>query len=77
MLRRVVNLRELGARAHLFDDDGDDLGFCHLPQPVGFGDLAALDSATFRVVGVIDDFDPGDAIDVVAVVEPVRLTVVG
>jgi hypothetical protein len=72
----VVNLRQLGARAHLFGEDGDDLGFCHLPLPVSPGDLAALDGETFRVVGLVDDFDPGDAIDVLAMVEPVRLTIV-
>jgi hypothetical protein len=58
---RLVNLRELGARVHLYAASGDDLGFCHPPRPVGSGDLAAIGGATFRVVGAIDDLDHGDA----------------
>jgi hypothetical protein len=69
-------LRELGARAHLFDRDGNDLGFCHLPRPVWVGDLAVLEDATFRVLSVVDDLDPAAAIDVLVAVEPVRKTVV-
>jgi hypothetical protein len=68
MLRRVVELRDLGARAHLFDAAGDDLGFCHLPVPVARGDLALVAGATFRVLDVVDDLAPGAAIDMLAVV---------
>jgi hypothetical protein len=75
ILSRVNDLRDLSTRAHLFDDDGDDLGFSHLPRQVGSGDLAAVDGATFRVVNVIDGL-PGPAIDALVMVEPVRLAVV-
>jgi len=71
----VTELGDLGARAHLFDATGNDFGFCHLPQPVACGDLAALADAIFRVVGLIDDL-PGDVIDVLVLVEPERPTVV-
>jgi hypothetical protein len=76
MLGRVVNLRQLGARAHLYDGHGEDLGFCHLPLPVEAGDLAAIEGATFRVAFVIDG-TPGAPIDAVAVVEPMRLMAIG
>jgi hypothetical protein len=69
MLRRMVNLRQLGARAHLYDASGGDIGFCHLPLPVVIGDLAALENAIFRVVGVVDGVQPGDAIDALVLVE--------
>lgn len=65
----MVSLRELGARAHLFSQDGDDLGFCHLPWPVSVGDLATVEGATFRIVDLAD-LPPGGAVDVLAVVEP-------
>jgi hypothetical protein len=59
MLRRVVNLRQLGARTQLFGEDGRDLGLCHLPLPVETGDLAAVDGAIFRVVGTVDGLPLG------------------
>jgi hypothetical protein len=72
----VVTLRDLGARARVHAEDGDDLGICDLPRPVALGDLAALEEGTFRVVDVVDGLPPGRAIDVLAVVEPVKLSVV-
>jgi hypothetical protein len=52
MLAGVLNLRDLGTRTRLYDDDGNDLGFCDLPRPVASGDVAALEDVTFRVIGV-------------------------
>ena len=75
MLHGMVNLRQLGARTHLYGEDGEDLGFCHLPTPVQAGDLAAVDGAIFRVVGTVDGIPLGHIIDALAVVEPVPLTV--
>ena len=75
MLRRMVNLRQLGARAHLFGEDGTDLGFCHLPFPVEAGDPAAVDGAIFRIVGTLHGIPLGHAIDALAVVRPARLPV--
>jgi hypothetical protein len=72
----MVNLRQLGARAHIYNEDGTDLGYCHLPLPVEAGDLAAVDGAVFRIVGTVDGIPLGHMIDTLAVVEPVRLTVV-
>ena len=74
MLAGVVNLRDLGARAHLYGEDFDDLGFCHLPQPVAIGDLAAPEGTIFRVVDVCY-LPPGGAVELIAVVEPVWLAV--
>jgi hypothetical protein len=67
----VVNLRDLGARAYLFDAAGADIGICHLPLPVLRGDLALLAQATFRVVAIVDALPAGAAIDMLAVVEAV------
>jgi hypothetical protein len=75
MLRRMVNLRQLGARAHLYGEDGTDLGYCHLPLPVEAGDLAAVDVAIFRIVGTVDGLPLGHVIDALVVVRPVRLPV--
>jgi hypothetical protein len=72
----VIDLREIGARAHLYDASGDDLGFCHLPRPVVPGDLAANLDGIFRVVAVVDELARGAAIDLLAVVEPAHLLVV-
>lgn len=69
---RQVNLRQLGARAHLFGEDGRDLGFCHLPMPVEAGDLAAVDGAVFRILGTLDGIPLGHTIDALAVVRPLR-----
>jgi hypothetical protein len=74
-MARLVNLRQLGARAHLYDEHGEDLGYCHLPMPVEAGDLAAVDGAIFRIVGTVDGIPLGHAIDELAVVRPVRLPV--
>jgi hypothetical protein len=63
MLRRMVNLRQLGARAHLYGEDGTDLGYCHLPR------------AIFRIVGTVDGIPLGHTIDALAVVSPVLLPV--
>ena len=74
MLPRVTtHLRRLGAHVHLYDADFDDLGFCHLPRPVGRGDLAVVAGRTFRVVDYVDSLAPGSTIDLLAVVEPVQL----
>ncbi len=75
MLAAMVNLRQLGARTHLFGEDGRDFGFCHVPSPVEAGDLAAIDRAIFRTVGTLDGIPLGHAIDAIAVVMPVRLPV--
>jgi hypothetical protein len=72
MLSRMVNLRQLGARAHLYGDDGTDLGYFHLPMPVEGGDLAAVDGAIFCIVGTVDGISLGGVIDELAVVRPVR-----
>jgi hypothetical protein len=72
----VIDLRELGACAHLYDESGYDRGFCHLPTPVVPGDLAANADGIFRVVAVVDELAPGAAIDLLAVVEPGHLFVV-
>jgi hypothetical protein len=72
----VIDLHSLGAHAHLFDADGDDLGFCHLPWPVARGDLAALDGKTFRVVDYVDRLAPDAVIDLLAVVELMDLRIV-
>ena len=74
--RRVIDLREIGACAHLYDASGDDLGFCHLPTPVVPGDLAANADGIFRVVAVVDELSPGAAIDLLAVVKPAHLVAV-
>jgi hypothetical protein len=71
----MANGGELGVRAHLYTEEGDDLGFCHLPPPVEVGDMAAPEGAAFRVIDVIG-VRPGSAIDLLAVVEPVRPPVV-
>src|SRR5262249_60000300 len=60
--RRVIDLREIGACAHLYAASGEDLGFCHLPTPVVPGDLAANADGIFRVVAVVDELAPGAAI---------------
>jgi hypothetical protein len=75
MLARVIDLRELGVRAHLFSEDGDDLGFCHLPWPLYSADLAAPEGATYRVIDYV--YLREGAIDVIAVVEPVHLALAG
>jgi hypothetical protein len=71
MLARVIDLRDLGVRAHLFSKDADDLGFCHVPWPLALADLVALEGATYRVVDFV--YLEDCAIDVIAIVEPVRL----
>ena len=75
MLRHMVNLRQLGARALLYGEDGEDVGVCHLPMPVEAGDLAAVDGAIFCIVGTVEGIPLGHAIDALAVVRPVRLPV--
>jgi hypothetical protein len=75
MLTHMVNLRQLGARALLYGEDGEDVGVCHLPLPVEAGDLAAVDGAIFRIVGTVDGIPLGHAIDALVVVRPVRLPV--
>jgi hypothetical protein len=64
----MVGLRDLGARVHLFSQDGDDLGFCHLSWPVSVGDLATVEGATYRIVDFVDL--PAGTVDTLAVVEP-------
>jgi hypothetical protein len=75
MLPRVVNLRERGVRAHLFSEDGDDLGFCHLPWPLSSADLAAPEGAIYRVIAYA--YRPDGAIDAIVVVQPVQLALGG
>jgi hypothetical protein len=49
-----VELRDLAARVHLFDADGDDLGFAHAPAPVELGDVLVLaDGSLCRVVTLV------------------------
>ena len=65
-----MELRDLGARVHLFTGDGSDLGFAHVPGPVEPGDVVALaDGSSWRVtsvVAVIESF----ALDALCQVEP-------
>jgi hypothetical protein len=61
----------VGAHAHLYDTDGEDIGFCHLPWPLSLGDLAAVEGQTYRVVDFVDL--PCGEIDVIALVEPAWL----
>jgi hypothetical protein len=75
MLARVINLRDLGVRTHLFSKEADDLGFCHVPWPLSLADLVALEEATYRVVDFV--YLEDCAIDVIAIVEPVRLELTG
>jgi hypothetical protein len=72
----MVNLRQLGARTHLYAEDGTDLGYCHLPLPVEAGDLAAVDGAIFQMVGTLDGIPLGHMIDALVVVRPMRVPVV-
>jgi hypothetical protein len=74
MLRRVTHLRDLGARVHLYDEERGNVGVAHMPKPVVIGDVLAIEGATFRVTDLIDRM-PGGNVDVLAVVEPVRLPV--
>jgi hypothetical protein len=69
-----MSLRDLGARVHLYDEEGGNVGVAHAPKPVGIGDALAIEGATFRVTDLIDRI-PGGNVDVLAVVEPVRLPV--
>jgi hypothetical protein len=65
-----VELRDLGARVHLFDADFDDLGFAHAPRPVDLGDVVTgADGSPWEVVSVLD-LDETDALDALCVVEP-------
>jgi hypothetical protein len=75
MLARVIDLRELGVRAHLFSKDADDLGFCHVPWPLSVADLVALEGAIYRVVDFV--YLEDCAIDVIAIVEPAGLALTG
>lgn len=72
----MADLRELGARAHLFMPSGEDAGVAHLPPPVEPGDFAATEQDLFRVRAVVD-CRPGSKVDALLEVEPARLTVVG
>jgi hypothetical protein len=66
-----VDLRDLGARLHLFSASGEDLGFVHVPLPLEVGDVVTLGSgslwrvSTLVVVGV-----DSDVLDALAQVEP-------
>jgi hypothetical protein len=75
MLPRVVRLRQIGALVHLFDQEGGFVAACHMPRPVTIGDLAATGLALFRIVDLVD-CPPGNRVDVLAMVERVRLTAV-
>jgi hypothetical protein len=67
-----VELRDLGARVHLFDEDCDDLGFAHVPGPVEPGDVVALaDGSAWKVTDVVP-FDDRTALDALCEVEPVE-----
>jgi hypothetical protein len=65
-----VELRDLGARVHLYEADYDDLGFAHAPRPVDPGDVVArADGSLWEIVSVLD-LDRTGALDAVCVVEP-------
>jgi hypothetical protein len=52
-----VELRDLGARVHLFDADFDDLGFAHAPRPVDPGDLIALADGSLAEIVCVHDLE--------------------
>jgi hypothetical protein len=68
----MTHLRDVGARVHLYDEEGGNVGVAHAPKPVVIGDVLAMEGATFRVTDVIDRIHGGN-VDVLAVVEPARL----
>jgi hypothetical protein len=43
-----MSLRDVGARVHLYDGEGGNVGVAHAPRPVTIGDLVALDGVTYR-----------------------------
>jgi hypothetical protein len=72
-----MDSRQIGARAHVFDPDGDNLGRATLPTPVQPGDVFALKSGPLLRITAVVELDPGDAVDVVVEAEPARLPIVG
>jgi hypothetical protein len=65
-----VELRDLGARVHLYAEDGDYLGVTHAPRPVEPGDTLALDGCLWRITAVVALTTAG-AVDALCEVEPV------
>jgi len=62
----AVNLRELGARVHLYDATGDDAGVAHLPRSVEPGDIAACEHGPpLRIVALVD-VEAGGPVDVLS-----------
>ena len=66
----LVGCEELGPRLHLFDQVGDDVGFCHAPTPLELDDLLAHERSLYRVLAIIE-FGPEDGIDALCEVERV------
>ena len=65
--------RRFGVWASLFDLRGDSVGFAHVPAPLEPGDVVALETGRpLRVVSVIP-LTGDNAMQVLAVVEPVTL----
>jgi hypothetical protein len=67
----------LGARARVYDQEGDDLGRVTLPTPVEAGDVFAFATGPLLRVAAVIELDPGGAVDVVVEAEPARLPIVG
>lgn len=64
----------LGLYCRLHDDEGETIGYAHLP-PVAIGDLVALERGEYRVVNVIVS-PAGYPIEALVQVRPVLLSVV-
>jgi hypothetical protein len=62
----AVNLRELGARVHLYDATGDDVGVAHLPRSVEPGDIAAREHGPPSRTVALVDVEPGGPVDVLS-----------
>jgi hypothetical protein len=67
----------IGARARVYDQEGDDLGRVTLPTPVKTGDVFALETGPPLRVTAVLELEPGGAVDVVVEAEPARLPIVG
>jgi hypothetical protein len=72
-----MDTRQLGARAHVFDSEGDNLGCATLPAPVQPDDVFALETGPLLRVTAVLELDPGGAVDVVVEAEPARLPIIG
>jgi hypothetical protein len=58
-----MDLRDLGARAHISDADANNLGFATLPRPVEPGDVFALETGPPLPVAAVVRFNPRGAVD--------------